>query len=131
MKMWFVIAAITVMCVGCSKSELPPDVSAQPKATPPALLPVPPTDVPATADGLVYPEKADVVAILFRARELRHKFQFQGALDLVSKALELDPHSPSALSMQHELVETLKKIQVPNEPAPADPKSRRNAELPA
>jgi hypothetical protein len=131
MKTWFVIAAITVTCVGCSKPAVPPDVSSQPKETRPALVPVPSTDVPAAADGLVYPEKADVVAILFRARELRQKFQFHGALDLVSKALELDPHSPSALSMQHELVETLKKIQGPHKPAPADPKSRRNAELPA
>jgi hypothetical protein len=131
MKTWFVIAAITVACVGCSKPALPPDVSAQPKDAPPSLVPVSPTNVPPAADGPVYPEKADVVAILFRARELRQKFQFHGALDLVSKALELDPHSPSALSMQHELVETLKKIQGPDEPAPADPKSRRNAELPA
>jgi hypothetical protein len=131
MKTWFVIAAITVACVGCSKPAPPPDVSAQSKETPPALAPVPSTEVPAAADGPVYPEKADVVAILFRARELRQKFQFHGALDLVAKALELDPHSPSALSMQHELVETLKKIQGPLEPAPGDPKSRRIAELPA
>jgi hypothetical protein len=108
-----------------------PDTSSQPKETSPALVLVPPTDVPQSTDGLVYPEKADVVTILFRARELRQKFQFHGALELVAKALELDPHSPSALSMQHELVETLKKIQVPNEPAPADPKSRRIAEMPA
>ncbi len=131
MRTWFVIAAITVTCVGCSKPALPPDVSAQPKETPPSLVPVPPTEVPQVTDGLVYPERADVVAIVFRARELRQQFQFHGALDLVSKALELDPHSPSVLSMQHELVETLKKIQGPLEPAPADPKARRNAELPA
>jgi hypothetical protein len=131
MKTWFVIAAVTVASVGCSKPATPPALTAQPKDTPTSLVPVPPTEVPEAADALVYPEKADVVAILFRARELRQKFQFRGALDLVSKALELDPHSPSALSMQHELVETLKRIQAPHEPAPADPKSRRDAAIPA
>src|SRR6185437_16313419 len=121
MKTWFIVVAITVTCAGCSKSAVPPDVSAQPKETPPSLGPVPPTDAPQAADGFIYPEKADVVALLFRARELRQKFQFHGALDLVSKALELDPQSPSALSMQHEIVETMKRIRGPREPAPADP----------
>jgi hypothetical protein len=131
MKTWFVIATITLTCIGCSKTAPPADVSSQPKEALPSVVPVPPSDVSPTADGIAYPEKGEVVAILFRARELRQKFQFQGALDLVSKALELDPHSPSALSMQHELVETLKKIERPGEPAPADPKSRGNAQLPA
>src|SRR5258708_30114654 len=115
MKTWFVIAGIAVTCAGCSKPVPPADVTTQPKETGPSLVPALPADVPPVADRLVYPEKADVVAILFRARELRQRFQFHGALDLVSKALELDPHSPSALSMQHELVETLKKIQGPDE----------------
>jgi hypothetical protein len=92
---------------------------------------VPLTDAGPAVDELIYPEKADVVAILFRARELRQKSQFHKALDLVAQALEIDAHSPSALSMQRELVEIVKKIQKPEGPAPADAKSRRDAQIPA
>ncbi len=125
------IAIVPVLCalaVGCgrspdqpvtSKGETPPtkdasrtsgdstggdSVGAQP-------VPAPETG-PAEA-GSNYPEKNEVLAILYRARELRQKSQFQAALELVSQALVVDPHSPAAQTMERELAEILKRLRTP------------------
>jgi hypothetical protein len=74
-------------------------------------LPSPETD-PAEA-GKTYPEKNEVLTILYRARELRQKSQFQAALELVSQALVVDPHSPAAQTMEQELAEILKRLRRP------------------
>jgi len=133
MKTSFAIIAIAATCIGCSKTAPlpPPTTSASTKVTASSPAPVPLTDASPAVDALDYPEKADVVAILFRTRELRKKSQFYGALNLVAKALEIDPESPSALSMQRELAEIVKKIEGPKESDPADPKSHRDVRVPA
>jgi len=59
---------------------------------------------------IAYPEKDAVRKILHSAREVYLKSQFQAALDLVTQALEIDQQSPSALAMQRELVEAMKRI---------------------
>jgi hypothetical protein len=73
--------------------------------------PVPPPDSRPSDTGTVYPEKNEVLAILYRARELRQKSQFQPALELVSQALAVDPDSPAAQTMERELAEILKRLR--------------------
>jgi gamma-glutamylcysteine synthetase len=63
--------------------------------------------------GNTYPEKNEVLAILYRARELRQKSQFRAALELVSQALAVDPHSPAAQTMEREIAEILKRLRTP------------------
>jgi hypothetical protein len=114
------------VCVGCTRSPDQP-VSSKGEALPPkeaspasgnsssgdtvASQLVPPLEtIPADA-GIVYPEKNEVLAILYRARELRQKSQFQAALELVSQALVVDPCSPAAQTMERDLAEILKRLR--------------------
>jgi hypothetical protein len=78
-----------------------------------ASQPVPPPETSPSAAGDVYPEKNEVLAILYRARELRQKSQFQPALELISQALTLDPHSPAAQTMDREIADILKRLRTP------------------
>jgi hypothetical protein len=73
--------------------------------------PVPPPDTGPSATRIVYPEMNEVLAILYRARELRQKSQFQSALELVSQALAVDPDSPAAQTMERELAEILMRLR--------------------
>jgi hypothetical protein len=75
--------------------------------------PVPPPETSPTPGGEVYPEKNEVLAILYRARELRQKSQYQSAWELVSQALVVDPNSPAAQSMEREIAEILKRLRAP------------------
>jgi hypothetical protein len=117
MKTCVAITAITIACIGCSKSEVPVGSGANAlenrsfpeRIRPPASTTSPgATVVPERSDA--YPEKSEVVAILHRAREMQRKFQFENAMELVSEALEIDPRSPAAQNMQRQLVEMLKKV---------------------
>jgi hypothetical protein len=78
-----------------------------------ASQPVPAPETDSAGAGKVYPEKNEVLAILYRARELRQKSQFQAALEVVSQALVVDPHSPAAQTMERELAEILKRLRTP------------------
>lgn len=107
---------VTVALAGCSQA---PSVTSDPVA-PQALTAITPSQVPAAQPAapllpspsadVSYPEKIDVERLLFRARELEHKHEFQNALALVTEALGLDPHSPSAFAMKSRLEEILKTI---------------------
>jgi hypothetical protein len=115
MKTCVAIAAIATACIGCSKSDGPARAKAIENRTSPEHGRVPastasPGAIVVADRGDVYPERSEVVAILHRARELQQKFQLESALELVSEALELDPQSPAAQSMQRQLVEMLKKV---------------------
>lgn len=125
LAIFFVLCAVQL---GCSQSpDLP--VPSKGEAVPPkdaaaapgssakgeisASKPVPLPENGPSDTGIVYPEKDDVVAILHRARELRQKSQFQSAMELVSQALVVDPHSPAAQSMEREIAEILKRLRAP------------------
>ncbi len=128
MKIVIALFVVCSVCVGCSKSpnhtaspsgkQLPagetavaPDNST--KADIASSPPVPPPETSPSAASEVYPEKNEVLAILYRARELRQKSQFQPALELVSQALTLDPHSPAAQTLEREIAEILKRLRTP------------------
>ena len=145
MRAFSIVIAISCICAGCSKPEsdsMP--VQTGPKAgqtgvdregtgatargdnpkfessteKPAPTIPTPATDR-ATAD-VIYPENDAVKRILHSAREMHQRSQFQAALDLVVQALAIDPQSPSALALQHELVELMKRIDHrPNQRAQA------------
>jgi hypothetical protein len=78
-----------------------------------ASQPVPSPETDPAEAGKTYPEKNEVLVILYRARELRQKSQFHAALELVSQALVVDPHSPAAQTMEQELAEILKRLRRP------------------
>lgn len=125
------LAFLAVVCAvqfGCSQSPDRPvstmDVPLAPKETtgatagsangqitPAQQVPVVVTNSPDAA--IVYPERNEVLAILVRARELQQQWQYQTALELVSHALDLDPHSPAAQTMEREIAEFLKRLRVP------------------
>jgi hypothetical protein len=123
------IAIVPVLCalaVGCARSPDPPVPSkGEALATKEAshrsgdstggvgTQPVPAPETDLTDAGTVYPEKNEVLAILYRARDLRQKSQFRAALELVSEALVVDPHSPAAQTMERELAEILKRLRAP------------------
>jgi hypothetical protein len=125
LALFFVLCA---MQLGCSQTPDRP-VSSKAKTVPPkktgvasgsfardeisASQPVPPPETRPSDSGSVYPEKNEVLAILYRARELRQKSQFQSALELVSQARVVDPHSPAAQIMEREIAEILKRLGAP------------------
>jgi hypothetical protein len=125
------IAIVPVMCalaVGCARSPDPP-ASSTGEALPAkeaartsgdstggdivGTQPVPSPETDSAEAGNSYPEKNEVLAILYRARELRQRSQFQAARELVSHALAVDPHSPAAQTMERELAEILKRLRTP------------------
>lgn len=136
MKSFAVFFVICAVQLGCSNSarqpastndeSVPPKVNNVASGSSDALKisesqPVPRDSVPSDA-GTVYPEKNEVLAILHRARELKQKSQFQPAMELVTQALAVDPHSPAATSMERELAEILKRLKAQenkNRPGPA------------
>ena len=69
---------------------------------------VTPSSVPTTATS--YPEKTKVERLLQLAREQEAKGLFEGALDLVNQALQLDPNSPSATSRKSHLEKITTRI---------------------
>jgi hypothetical protein len=126
-----IIGIVPVLCVlaaGCARSPNEP-VSSQGESLPAketspaygnsiradiiASQPVPSPETDPAEAGNRYPEKNEVLAILYRARELRQKAQFQAALELVSQALVVDPYSPAAQTMERELAEILKRLRTP------------------
>lgn len=132
------VAIFSVLCAvqfGCSQSS-DRSVSSKGETVPPketavasvssakgdisASQPVPPPETSPSDIGTVYPEKSEVLAILYRARELQQTSQFQSALELVSQALIVDPQSPAAQSMEREIAEILKRLRAPeNQQRPA------------
>jgi hypothetical protein len=114
----FVALIAAVASCGCSNGpdtshvSSPADVA---KADAPA---VPPSPAQITAQSqadvvstpVPYPERTEVERLLFRARELEHKHQFQSALALVGEALRHDPHSPAALAMKGHLEAIVERI---------------------
>jgi hypothetical protein len=126
-----ILALLSVLCavaVGCARSS-DPSVTSKGEALPAneaapvsgnspsgdivGLQPVPSPETDAAEAGNTYPEKNEVLSLLYRARELRQKSQFQAALELVCQALVVDPHSPAARSMEHEIAEILKRLGTP------------------
>jgi|GEM_PF-5390874 len=138
MKRLAVLFVICAVQLGCSDSPDQP-ASTNHKAVPPKeatitsgnsvegkvseAQPVPPDSVPSDP-GSVYPEKNEVLTILYRARELKQKAQFQPAMELVTQALAVDPHSPAATSMERELAEILKRLRAPENKDRTGPASR-------
>jgi hypothetical protein len=128
MKKAAILIVLYTACVGCSKPSahaVSPNGKPQPSGDTAAVpgnsttgdmapsQPVPPPETSPAAAGDVYPEKNEVLAILYRARELRQKSQFQSALELVSQALAVDPHSPAAQTMEREIADILKRLRTP------------------
>lgn len=100
---------LAAIFAGCSNR---PDATNEHVAQPVANLSGSPTsDTTSPQSGSAYPEKAEVDALLYRAREMQGKKQFESALALVEKALEIDPHSPSAKAMKERLEEIMKRIR--------------------
>jgi hypothetical protein len=95
--------AITV--TGCSKAQPPINVY----VSQPALQGGDSHSTPSTV-ATPYQEKTDVERLLYRARELQDKGQFQSALGLVDQALQIDENSPSATAMRIRLEEIIKRI---------------------
>lgn len=135
LAVFFVICAVQLGCsessdqpastnhktVPAKETKVASGNSAEGKAS--EAQPVPPDSVPSDA-GTVYPEKNEVLAILYRARELKQKSQFQPAMELVTQALVVDPHSPAATSMERELAEILKRLKAPENKDGIGPASR-------
>ncbi|WP_157605524.1 hypothetical protein [Schlesneria paludicola] len=128
MKRLLVIALVCAFPLSCLRSpdhvpsatnvnQPPQELSVAPRANATGELatasstPIPDLGVPDVA--IAYPEKSDVLAMLYRAREMRQQWQFESALALVSHALALDPSSPMAQSMEREIAEILKRLRDP------------------
>lgn len=119
-----IIVAFCSICAGCSKPASD-SKAAQNGTAPSAEQPANTSSLPETghtpvetvATDNAYPEKDAVKRILHSAREMYLKSKFQAALDLVTQALEIDPQSPSALAMQHELIEAMKRFERHDRPA--------------
>lgn len=100
---------LAAICAGCTKG---PDATDAHVARPVTDLSGSPTsDTTSPQSASAYPEKAEVEALLYRARELQGKKQFDSALALVEKALQADPYSPSAKAMKQRLEEIMKRIR--------------------
>ena len=116
-----IVAVIAAVCLGTWKSPKKSPEQVVTKAAENAAKGVPeptasavlPTAVASPGEAKVYPERSEVVAILHRAREMQRKFQFESALELICRALEIDAHSPSTQAMHRQLVEMLKKVDRP------------------
>ena len=101
------VLSLAAVVVGCSRTPLTINVSVTQTSPDAAAASAPPVSQPAE---LTYPEKSEVEALLYRARELRQKGKFESALTLVNQALQYDPHSPAATALKTELEEIIKRI---------------------
>ena len=63
----------------------------------------------ASTTPVEYPENKEVERLIILAGELQQKGQFEKALALVNRALQLDPTSPSASSLKASLEDLLRK----------------------
>ena len=98
---------LATMVAGCSHTPQTINVSVTETHSEKAAASAPPLSQP---NGTSYPEKSEVEALLYRARELQQKGQFESALTLVNQALQYDPHSPAATALKTELEEIIKRI---------------------
>ena len=92
------------LCVGCSRVDEPAKRRAPTTTSGDAVAQPKPVDTG-------YPESEQVLGLVHRALDLKRDGQFQEALRLVDKALALDPHSPTATKLRHQLVNIIVKIR--------------------